>query len=176
MSQDVSAAQPKTRSCILCRQRKVRCDKESPCSNCRNANLACRYPSADPVPRWARRLDRIERLGTNVVAANNPNIDRVTARLRNMEALVKDFSRELEEAQVAARSVGSAIENTASVVQRDMEGPTSSQGGPSSGTAYQQSGRLVPQDASRSRYINSSFWSRIDDEVYQYNSLSHLTV
>ncbi|ERS96532.1 hypothetical protein HMPREF1624_06736 [Sporothrix schenckii ATCC 58251] len=46
----------KPRSCVTCRQRKVRCDKLSPCSNCRRADIPCVLPSMERPPRWARRL------------------------------------------------------------------------------------------------------------------------
>ncbi|CAK7223067.1 hypothetical protein SEUCBS140593_005112 [Sporothrix eucalyptigena] len=49
-------AVPKQRSCVTCRQRKVRCDKLSPCSNCRRADIPCVLPSTERPPRWARRL------------------------------------------------------------------------------------------------------------------------
>ncbi|CAK7272042.1 hypothetical protein SEPCBS57363_004933 [Sporothrix epigloea] len=49
-------APPKRRSCVTCRQRKVRCDKLSPCSNCCRADIPCLLPSTERPPRWARRL------------------------------------------------------------------------------------------------------------------------
>ncbi|CAK7233414.1 hypothetical protein SBRCBS47491_008602 [Sporothrix bragantina] len=51
-----ASAPPKQRSCVTCRQRKVRCDKLSPCSNCRRADIPCVLPSTERPPRWARRL------------------------------------------------------------------------------------------------------------------------
>lgn len=41
-------------SCILCQQRKVRCDKQKPCSNCIKARAEC-VPSAPTGPRRRRR-------------------------------------------------------------------------------------------------------------------------
>ncbi|KAH6976630.1 hypothetical protein EDB80DRAFT_739926 [Ilyonectria destructans] len=54
-----SANPAKLRSCVVCRSRKVRCDKLSPYSNCRRANIPCVVPSNDRPPRWARRLERV---------------------------------------------------------------------------------------------------------------------
>ncbi|CAK7267073.1 hypothetical protein SEPCBS119000_002352 [Sporothrix epigloea] len=51
-----TAATPKRRSCVTCRQRRVRCDKLSPCSNCCRADIPCLLPSTERPPRWARRL------------------------------------------------------------------------------------------------------------------------
>ncbi|KAJ1329919.1 RNA polymerase II-specific transcription factor-like protein [Microdochium nivale] len=40
----------KSRSCAVCRSRKVRCDKLSPCTNCRRAGIACVVPQPDRLP------------------------------------------------------------------------------------------------------------------------------
>lgn len=41
-------------SCVLCQQRKVKCDRQKPCSNCIKARAEC-IPSAPTVPRRRRR-------------------------------------------------------------------------------------------------------------------------
>jgi hypothetical protein len=41
-------------SCILCQQRKVRCDRQKPCANCIKARAEC-VPSAPTLPRRRRR-------------------------------------------------------------------------------------------------------------------------
>jgi hypothetical protein len=42
---------PMPRSCEICHQRKIRCDKRSPCSNCVRGNNFCRYPGTEQRPR-----------------------------------------------------------------------------------------------------------------------------
>lgn len=52
-------------SCVLCQQRKVRCDKNKPCSNCVKANVECRVVPPQPPRRRKKRLhekDLVERL------------------------------------------------------------------------------------------------------------------
>lgn len=52
-------------SCVLCQQRKVRCDKQKPCSNCVKAGAECRVVPPLPPRRRKRRLqerDLLERL------------------------------------------------------------------------------------------------------------------
>jgi Fungal Zn(2)-Cys(6) binuclear cluster domain len=104
------APRPKLRSCVVCRSRKVRCDKQSPCSNCRRANIACTFPSTDRPPKWTRRLDR---LANNATASSSPapqdgnkGVDQVMDRLRNLESLVKELRGQLEQAHAIASSVG----------------------------------------------------------------------
>ena len=163
----------KLRSCVICRQRKVRCDKQSPCSNCRRANVACIFPSTDRPPRWARRLERL----TNNAAASNapapqgtdPGVDRVMDRLRKLECLVKDLSGQLEQAHAAASSAGgssSEVSSPGSSAQdRDAKHQRHTSPDVDTSSVQKQFGRLVIQDASRSRYVSSGFWSRVNDEV-----------
>lgn len=59
-----SAKPPRVLSCLLCQQRKVKCDRKSPCQNCIKAGAQC--VSTAPAQRQRRRrfperelLDRI---------------------------------------------------------------------------------------------------------------------
>lgn len=52
-------------SCVLCQQRKVRCDKNKPCANCVKAKVECRVIPPQPPRRRKKRLqekDLIDRL------------------------------------------------------------------------------------------------------------------
>ena len=58
-------ANPNPRSCVICRRRKVKCDKRSPCSNCAKAHLTCSFPSPGRAPRRSKKVpegDLIARL------------------------------------------------------------------------------------------------------------------
>ena len=166
---------PKLRSCLVCRTRKVRCDRQSPCSTCRQANIACVVPSTARPPRWARRLDRL----TNNAAASSasapqepdPGVAKVMERLRNLESLVKELSGQLEVANAAASSAagGSSGANSpgSSIHDRDADHPRDSSIATKSSSVQKQFGRLVVQDTGRSRYVSSGFWSRVNDEVCQ---------
>jgi hypothetical protein len=164
---------PKLRSCVLCRSRKVRCDKQAPCSNCRRANIACIFPSTDRAPRWARRF---ERLANSSAASNVPapqdadqGVDKVMDRLRSLENLVKDLKVQLQQARAASSSVGDASSGgnspRSSSQNPDAGHPNDSPSAVDVGSAQKQFGRMVIQDASHSRYVSSGFWSRVADEV-----------
>ncbi|KAL5374133.1 hypothetical protein PMIN02_012319 [Paraphaeosphaeria minitans] len=48
-------------SCTLCRQRKIRCNRETPCSNCiRSRNITCEYETLPVLPHRSRESDRDE--------------------------------------------------------------------------------------------------------------------
>ncbi|KAK0384739.1 hypothetical protein NLU13_7217 [Sarocladium strictum] len=44
-------SRPAERSCVICHRRKVRCDKQSPCSQCSHGGFSCVYPQPGPVRR-----------------------------------------------------------------------------------------------------------------------------
>jgi hypothetical protein len=68
-------------SCILCQQRKVKCDRQKPCSNCIKARAEC-VPSAPTVPRRRRRKFTEQDLAS---------------RLRRYEHLLKKNGIKIEE-------------------------------------------------------------------------------
>ena len=55
------------RSCVTCRRRKVKCNKEFPCSNCVRQHIDCVFPAPGRAPRKPKKpdselLDRLRRL------------------------------------------------------------------------------------------------------------------
>ena len=90
-------------------------------------------------------------------------------RVRNLECLVKQLRGQLEQAQAAASSTGggsSEVSSPGSSAQdRDAELQGHTSPATNASSVQKQFGRLVVQDASRSRYVSSGFWSRVNDEV-----------
>ncbi|PYH89488.1 hypothetical protein BO71DRAFT_389567 [Aspergillus ellipticus CBS 707.79] len=143
----------KPRSCLVCRQRKVRCDKQSPCSNCRRGKVACVSPAAsDRPPRWARRLDPPPHPGgVSTGKGDSIGVDQLRERLHSLESLVQELRGQL----------GSSPPNSN---QGDQASDTlSSRAGTNS--VQTQFGRLVLQGDSHSRYVSGGFWSRVNDEL-----------
>ncbi|KAH8422302.1 uncharacterized protein LDX57_000060 [Aspergillus melleus] len=156
---------PKLRSCVVCRARKVRCDKLSPCSNCRRANIACVIPSAHRSPRWARRLEHV---ANDAAAQPEPAATQAMERLRTLENLVKELRGQLEQANAAvARSAAGSfgVNSPDSTHDRDGDSLRGLSGRTTQNNVQDQFGRLVVQDNDRSRYVSSGFWSRVNDEI-----------
>lgn len=89
-------------------------------------------------------------------------------RLRNLEDLIKELRGQLEEARAAARSAGSGSSEANSPGSSTQDHDADHQRDkPATDTSSVQKhfGRLVLQDANRSRYVSSGFWSRVNDEV-----------
>lgn len=156
----------KLRSCVVCRSRKVRCDKRAPCSNCRRANIACVRPPTDRPPRWARHLDRLDSAVSSLQASQEPEpvAEDVMERLHNLESLVQELRIQLEQAKSV---VNSAAEGSSGVGSPEGSAHDRQSNPSSINTTNVQTkfGRLVLQDSNRSRYVSSGFWSRVNDEV-----------
>ena len=175
------APAPKSRSCVVCSKRKVRCDKQVPCSNCRRANIACVFPSTHRLPKWTRRIQQL----TDTPSASSPQpaldpnvaVDKVIERLQRLERLVKELPGQLEHAHTAAGSVGdgSSAINSPGRSPESTEQQTDHSPATSSSSVENQFGRLVLQGNSSSRYISSGFWSRVNDEVsvFYFFNISH---
>lgn len=170
-----SSTAAKSRSCIVCRNRKVRCDKQSPCSNCRRANISCVFPSTDRPPRWVRRLDRLTEDPSRVSSPASQNAGPTFAdamdRLHSLEHLVRELRGQLEHAQSTAapsnpgsRLVPSPAPSSTGRGLGDHVSSSSTRQDPSD--APSPPGRLVLQEGeTQSHYVGSAFWSRIVDEV-----------
>jgi Zn(2)-Cys(6) binuclear cluster domain-containing protein len=158
----------KPRSCVVCRSRKVRCDKRLPCSNCRRANIACvPATSDDRPPRWARRLDRLVAAPPAQAAqATDPAAAQVMERLRGLERLVKELGGQLQAQQGGAQSTPSGSTPNAAPSPEGSRGTNANSPSSSSAATVQKNfGRLVVRDGAPSQYVGSGFWSRVSDEV-----------
>ncbi|KAF7563652.1 hypothetical protein G7046_g432 [Stylonectria norvegica] len=76
-------------SCVLCRRRKVRCDRRDPCVNCVKSNNDCHYPVTGRVPRRSRAP----------TSAKSPAQKQaeLLSRLRRLEAVVTELSAQVED-------------------------------------------------------------------------------
>ncbi|KAK6076879.1 fungal specific transcription factor domain-containing protein [Seiridium cupressi] len=164
---------PKMRSCVVCRNRKVRCDKLSPCSNCRRANIACVFPGplSGRPPRWARRLDRATNYSTpsGVPAPHGIETapEKVMDRLRSLETLVKELRGQVEQEQARAAAVSDRDEVSREGTLDEREPGFQRDTNPAEeiSSVQKKFGRLVVQDSNRNRYISSGFWSQVSDEL-----------
>ncbi|KAJ5205913.1 Transcription factor [Penicillium cf. griseofulvum] len=134
----------KLRSCVVCRSRKVRCDKRAPYR----------------PPRWARHLDRLNSAVSNLQASQEPEpvAEDVMDRLHNLESLVQELRIQLEQAKSTANSTGEGSSGVGSP-------ENSTQTNLSTANLQNKFGRLVLHDSNRSRYVSSGFWSRVNDEL-----------
>ncbi len=93
-------------SCLVCRQRKVRCDHAQPCGNCRRAKIDCEYVA--PVRGKRKR-------------ANAPR-ETLHAKLRRYEDMLKTRGVDVAEPTSAVRA---ASQDGVSESNDTVESPTS---------------------------------------------------
>jgi hypothetical protein len=145
---------------MTCRTRRVRCDKRSPCSNCRRAGIACVVPSTEGPPRWARNLEKRPGAASTTPQAITPHITKVKQRLQNLAGLVKQFEREIEEANA---SVDAPISGTVTDTGGEQRASSSGfQTAAHADSVLSQSGKFC---GTSSHYVTSTFWTKIDQEL-----------
>ncbi|KAK2616422.1 hypothetical protein QQS21_000664 [Conoideocrella luteorostrata] len=75
-------------SCVLCQQRKVRCDKNKPCANCVKAGVECKVIPPPPPRRRKKRfqerdlIDRLKKYET-LLAENGVKFDAISHDLKS---------------------------------------------------------------------------------------------
>ncbi|KAI9172209.1 putative transcriptional regulatory protein [Paramyrothecium foliicola] len=177
------------RSCVTCRRRKVRCDKQMPCSNCRRAQIPCIFPAPGRAPRQPRPKD------PNAPPKNTSQREvELVKRLKKLEGIVEELSGQIE-VESGGKGPSPAGSPEAShppaANPRQMSGNldmTAMSGGSpkdfdfisESGSEgarrvdlQQKMGRLVLNDHKGStRYVSSVFWTKLNDEL---NSLREET-
>ncbi|KAI5461686.1 fungal-specific transcription factor domain-containing protein [Mariannaea sp. PMI_226] len=127
-------------ACVLCQHRKIKCDRNTPCSNCIKANVTC-TPST-PAPARKRR---------------RPNQD-LQERLARCESLLKQY---------ADGSVTSPLAQPAQMPSRDgsqsdvsVTTPTGSESQP----RWKPTGKMVKDDGGV-RFMDSYLWANIHEEL-----------
>ena len=151
------------RSCLICRSRKVRCDKQLPCSNCRRGNVTCVYPPNERPPRWTRRFLGAGVASSSTTAAFVPTADEsiissqeIVDKIRDLESLVENLQGQLKQTHIVADLTTAS---SAGAVER--MGPSAAEI-----TSLQAQFSLLAQDDShRSRSMYRNFWSLVSDEV-----------
>ncbi|KAI0425544.1 fungal-specific transcription factor domain-containing protein [Xylaria sp. FL1042] len=156
-SQAAQSTQPThLRSCVLCRQRKVKCDRRQPCSNCIRAGSNCVHPPgagrAAKRPRQAvdtKVLDRLSHLETTI---------------RRLQQQAK--SREAE-SQIASES---ASEHALSAEPQARERKSPVDDASQETEAVPELGRLVVEE-SQSRYVSNVMWADLTEEIEQLRGM-----
>ncbi|KAL8819178.1 MAG: hypothetical protein Q9223_002331 [Gallowayella weberi] len=146
----------KALSCGTCRERKVRCDKNQPCSTCQRAKVPCIFPSAKRLPRKRQG----ERKKTN---------EKLLQRLNRLEALVEKAGLDEKDDQVVEKKKESSVDapiratseklSNGDVPRKKRDRSETSQ---SSGS---QPGGKTALEGEMSRYLGSNFWASLSDEV-----------
>lgn len=144
-------------SCASCRARKIKCDKASPCSACSRAGIECVFPARQRKARGRHSGAR----------AKNTEI---SSRLSKLESLVQRL-----EGAVPSELYELAMGGTQKPPAEEL--PPSPRGALRSDVVGEQLARTPdawPRDStgtprvagdSEDRYLSSTFWKSLSDEV-----------
>ncbi|TVY37497.1 Aurofusarin cluster transcription factor [Lachnellula occidentalis] len=136
-------------SCILCQQRKVKCDRRKPCSNCIKARAECVASTPSLPRRRKRKLTEID----------------LAAKLRKYEHLLKSHGVNIDEDDIPEE----IDESPPQIKSPDHhEFQLLSMNAPSSRTSEGDGGSLFT-DKGNSHYVDNPFWQGIiNKDEFQY--------
>jgi hypothetical protein len=182
-SQSPRAASRRTeRSCIICHRRKVRCDKESPCSQCSQSGYSCQYPQAGPVRRVrkttitdvASRISDLERTVAAVSRKQGHN-KRNILPLHTSSNTVIDTPHVADGPGVSQTRTDDTASSHATSARADAarhEPMTRLAPGPRQAQRYDSgraddsgSNEVLLRKGSSSQYINEVLFSRVIEQV-----------
>ncbi|KAJ3479025.1 hypothetical protein NLG97_g8424 [Lecanicillium saksenae] len=140
-------------SCLVCRQRKVRCDHTQPCSNCKRANIDCEY--VVPV-RGKRKRTR-------------PSRETLHAKIQRYESMLKtrgvDVTGRAESEDGLSESNETADSPTSLSVATPRNETAPPMGFRSALIKTPGSGpKLVSKEGNSRYYENSTLWTDINDD------------
>ncbi len=149
---NASAPRLNPRSCVTCRRRKVRCNKENPCANCVRAGIECVFPAPGRAPRKSKKAPDAELL----------------ARLRRLEGVVHSLGAQVDDNGLVSPSITGSADIRARTFGETHSGdsPTSDRSDSKRQSIDRTLGRLVISD-DRSRYVSNTFWTSMSDEVHK---------
>ena len=140
----------KSFSCIRCFERKVKCDKQSPCSNCVKSKAECVF-RVPPAPR--RRKKR-------------PQEEVLVARLKKCEDLLRSKGIDVDTLENSIQSSGpDGPPSTSKFTPETPFTPSHDElFGPPAG---EKPGQLIV-DHGKSRFIENNLWTSVSGEVSDF--------
>lgn len=138
----------KSFSCKQCFDRKIRCDKHSPCSNCVKSKVECIF-RVPPAPRRKKK---------------RPQEEVLLARLKKCEDLLKSKGIDIDSPRTQTPSSVTASEGPTSAAQLNPDASLAGNPADFYPAAAQKAGQLIV-DQGKSRFVENSLWASLSDEV-----------
>ncbi|KAI0540721.1 fungal-specific transcription factor domain-containing protein [Xylaria digitata] len=156
-SEAAQLAQPThLRSCVLCRQRKVKCDRRQPCSNCIRAGANCVHPPG--AGRAAKRP--------------RPAVDaKVLDRLSQLEKTIRRLQQQAKGREADSHIVSESISHHALPIgSQTRESRSLVDDAGQETEAAPELGRLVVEE-SQSRYVSNVMWADLTESIEQLRGM-----
>lgn len=151
-------------TCQMCRQRKVKCDKKSPCTNCSRCGIDCEVVERPRLPRGKSQAPSSAR-GLEV----QPDLQ---DRVKKLESIIRHLTEKEDAGGVTvAGTVGSDFASTAHSDpsscrvenERSIDNLTTETAAVSRKSASVQF--ADKNDNGSEKYIGSSFWDDLSNQV-----------
>ncbi|KAE8375251.1 hypothetical protein BDV26DRAFT_295176 [Aspergillus bertholletiae] len=130
-------------SCLRCAQRKVRCDRVVPCSNCNRHSVVCEFPQPKNERRRRRKM-----------VVSSPSRNRTLPKLDRYKEVFGNIHVD------AVESIAESLQETIPVPPRRENTHPQKRGAIPAG----RGGHLVVA-GKRTRYIEGELWTRIGTEL-----------
>ncbi|KAI1041785.1 hypothetical protein LB505_008446 [Fusarium chuoi] len=145
------------RSCTFCRQRKVKCDRQKPCSNCLRANNDCSYPAG---------RGRAAKKSTQTLDA------RLVDRLQKLENIIKQLTSHADATANVLPSSSVTDRGSVSTPGGTRNNPSGVDNSAPDASIDQQLGRLIMDD-SKSYYVSNILWANLGNEIEELRDMLH---
>ncbi|PGH02622.1 hypothetical protein GX51_04505 [Blastomyces parvus] len=135
-------------SCVLCYQRKVKCDRHDPCSACVKAGASCMF-RAPPAPRRRKK--------------NSPE-SALLSRLKRYEEILRSHGIDFDGAQNGAQGAPKTSPPSPATDGPDRDGTNLPVRTKSNMDQTKEAGELVTAEG-RSKYFTGTLWMSLRDEL-----------
>lgn len=177
----ISNAGRKRRSCLMCSKRKVKCDKQKPCTCCVKAGIECVFPNnattrteAGMTPELVEMLERLEKavqtLGPKDSVTSEvipPTGHHPFSRDRGPQTDFRPPSAPSPTPEGAATKTGSGFHNQGVPIGigKSSQGIESRGKAPSVASSHGESPGKIVRDHGRDTYVRRWFWDEGNTEV-----------
>ncbi|CEJ93690.1 hypothetical protein VHEMI09263 [[Torrubiella] hemipterigena] len=96
-------------NCVACRRRKLKCDRQEPCSGCTKNGLECHYPVTGRIPRRSRAPPSWD--------SPHQRQSELLHKLTRLESIVTELSGQVEDGKLTTFSSDVTPESGADVVE-----------------------------------------------------------
>ncbi|KAF3906851.1 hypothetical protein ABW21_db0203420 [Orbilia brochopaga] len=151
---ETTAPKPRPFNCIVCKNRKVKCDRQMPCSTCAKLNFECQY--IDPGPRKKRK--------------SSSKHENLMQRLNKYEELLKQVEsnvRLLDGVELPNEDKNESSKDASSPERLNKKVKLDSQSDKLDCCAVKKDKGAILTASNRTRYYENNLWNSLKDELQE---------
>lgn len=159
-----ASVRPYRKACMHCHDRKVKCDKQSPCSNCQEFSLECTFPS--PFRNSSRQPREKE-----TEASKNPETTllEMIEKLESADEYLGTLKNEVLRSRKRRKRQNSEESDLGDSQSDGNEERDPGDRVTAIGNLERVVGKLAEEEG-RSRYLSGGFWVSLEESVCRQSS------